>query len=300
MNYENLKGVFAPITTPFATDDSESVDIGALRANMEYYAGTALSGYLALGSNGENKSLTRDEQDTVLKTAVERRAPGQVIMAGCIAESTRETVYLAQRAESLGADYITLLSPCYFKKQMTDARILSYFTGVADKVNVPCLLYNAPGFTGGLTLTAKVIEEASRHPNIGGVKDTSAGNISVFTDVAADPFAVMSGTLNNFLEGLVCGAIGGVISLANCVPELVTELYDLYTAGKYEACFALNKRLQRLNRAVSGKGGVASVKAAMDLVGLAGGAPRRPMIPLPDREKDDIRVALEREGALPS
>jgi 4-hydroxy-2-oxoglutarate aldolase len=281
-------------------DASESVDIGAFRANMERYAASGLSGFLVLGSNGENKSLANDEKELVLKAAVEGKGNGQVVMAGCIAESTRETMYLAQRAESLGADYITLLPPCYFKKQMSDERLLAYFADVAESVAIPCLLYNAPGFTGGLTLSAHVIAEASKHPNIAGVKDTSAGNISAFADVAAEGFAVMSGTLNNFLEGLVCGAVGGVISLADCVPELVTELYRLYVTGDFEKCFALNRKLQRLNRAVSGSGGVASVKAAMDLCGYAGGAPRRPLTPLPDEGREKILAAMKAEGVSAS
>lgn len=113
-----LRGVFAPVTTPF--EESGKVDAAGLRFNMDRYANSGLKGYLALGSNGENKSLTGEEKRRVLDVIIQNKAPNQIVMAGCIAESTRETIHLARMAEELGADFATLLPPSYFKKQMTD------------------------------------------------------------------------------------------------------------------------------------------------------------------------------------
>ncbi len=297
MMVEKLRGVFAPLCTPF--DSEENLDLKALASNMERYAKSGLHGYLALGSNGENKSLLTDEKFQVLDVILKGRAKDQAVIAGCIAESTRETLQIAQRAQDMGCDFIALLPPNYFKKQMTDDALLRYFTDVADRLAIPCLLYNAPGFAGGLALSEKLIQKAATHPNILGMKDSSTGNIEGFLLAAPEGFAVMAGSLNNFLSGLLGGAYGGVLSLANAFPALTVALYNLFTGKDYEAFFALNRRLLSLNRAISGKGGVASVKAAMDFAGFAGGIPRRPLLPLTDGERQALFAVLAREGMGP-
>ena len=80
----------------------------------------------------------------------------------------------------LGADFITLLPPSYFKKEMTDPVLLKYFTDVASSLTTPCLVYNAPQFCGGTTLSVNLVKEVAKHPNIVGVKDSSTGNIESF------------------------------------------------------------------------------------------------------------------------
>ena len=137
----------------------------------------AIHGYLALGSNGENKSLTNEEKIAVAKVIIENKAPEQIVMAGSIFESTMETIAFAKEMEKLGADYITLLSPCYFKSAMKDEVLIRYFTDVASAVDTPCMLYNAPQFCGGITLSLNVIKECAKHPNIVGIKDSSSGNV---------------------------------------------------------------------------------------------------------------------------
>ena len=89
-----LQGVFAPISTPFF--ENGDVNYEGLAFNVKRYAAAGLDGYLALGSNGENKSLTNDEKLKVLKTIIDNKGEGQVVMAGCIFESTFETIMMAK------------------------------------------------------------------------------------------------------------------------------------------------------------------------------------------------------------
>lgn len=293
---KKLMGVFAPITTPF--DENEDVAYDKLRENMEYYAKSPLKGYLALGSNGENKSLTTSEKEKVLETIINHKGAGQVVMAGCIFESTRETIEFAKIAQDLGADFITLLPPSYFKKQMTDPVLIKYFTDVADSVTTPCLVYNAPQFCGGTTLSVNLVKEVARHPNIVGVKDSSTGNIESFLFAVRDTFNVMPGSANFFVTGLLMGAPGGVISLANVFPEITCKLYDLTVSKQYDEAFKLNEKILLMNKSVSGSGGVAAVKYAMDLAGLNGGKPRLPLLPLGDDIKQKIESYLKNENLI--
>ncbi len=293
---KKLMGVFAPITTPF--DEKGEVAYDKLEDNMKFYAKSWLKGYLALGSNGENKSLSNSEKEKVLETIIKNKGPEQVVMAGCIFESTKETIEFAKIAQRLGADFITLLPPSYFKKQMTDPVLLRYFTDVASSLTTPCLVYNAPQFCGGTTLSVSLVKELARHPNIVGIKDSSTGNIESFLFAVRDTFNVMPGSANFFMNGLIMGAPGGVVSLANVFPEITCKLYDLTVSKHYEEAFKINEKVIQMNKTVSGSGGVAAVKYAMDLAGLYGGNPRLPLLPLGDEVKKKIEDYLKKEGLI--
>lgn len=290
-------GVFAPITTPF--DEKGEVAYNKLIDNMKFYAKSGLKGYLALGSNGENKSLTTEEKTKVLDTIIKHKGTNQFVMAGCIFESTKETIEFAKIAERLGSDFITLLPPSYFKKEMTDAVLLRYFSDVANNVKKPCLVYNAPQFCGGTVLSVSLIKDLAKHPNIIGVKDSSnAANIESYLFAVRDSFNVIPGSANFFMNALFMGANGGVISLANIFPDMTCELYDLVVAKKYEEAFKLNEKVIQTNKSVSGTGGVAAVKYAMDLAGLWGRNPRLPLLPLGDDVKKKIEDYLKKEGLI--
>lgn len=290
-------GVYAPITTPF--DANGEVAYDKLIDNMNFYAKSPLKGYLALGSNGENKSLTTEEKTKVLDTIIKYKGTGQFVMAGCIFESTKETIEFAKICDELGSDYITLLPPSYFKKEMTDTVLLKYFSDVANSVSKPCLVYNAPQFCGGTILSVNLIKELAKHPNIVGVKDSSnAANIEGYLFAVRDAFNVIPGSANFFMNGLFMGANGGVISLANIFPDMTCKLYDLVVAKKYEEAFALNEKVIQTNKSVSGTGGVAAVKYAMDLAGLYGGNPRLPLLPLADEIKKKIEDYLKKVGLI--
>jgi len=293
---KKLMGVFAPITTPF--DEKGELAYDKLKENMKFYAKSGLKGYLALGSNGENKSLNNSEKEKVLETIIRNKRADQVVMAGCIFESTKETIEFAKIAQELGSDFITLLPPSYFKKQMTDSVLLRYFTDVANSLTTPCLVYNAPQFCGGTTLSVNLVKELTNHPNIVGVKDSSTGNIESFLLAVRDKFNVMPGSANFFVNGLIMGAPGGVISLANVFPEITCDLYNLTVSKKYDEAFKLNERVIQLNKAVSGTGGVAAVKYAMDLAGLYGGDPRLPLLPIGDDIKKKIEDYLKKENLI--
>jgi 4-hydroxy-2-oxoglutarate aldolase len=294
---QSLSGVFAPITTPFT--ESGAVDYDGLKKNMETYAASKLAGYLALGSNGENKSLSLEEKFKVLEVIVRNKGSHQVVMTGCIAESTLETIYIAKKAEETGTDFITLLPPSYFKSQMTDPVLATYFSDVADAAGKPCLLYNAPQFSGGMVLSTRLVKQLAGHGNIVGVKDSSsAASIDDYLLSCPEDFAILAGSVNYMVSAMLNGALGGIISLGNAFPDACWKLWHLIHSKHYDEGFAYNRKIVRVSRSVSGKGGVAAVKAAMDLAGLVGAYPRRPLLPLAPQAKEELQAALVAEGVL--
>lgn len=289
---KRISGIIAPITTPFI---NEEVSIDHLRGNIRKYRDTPLLGFFVLGSNGENKSLTEEEKVRILEAVLEEKSEQHLVMAGTGYESTRQTIAFSKQATELGADFVSLLTPSYFKKRLTDDAMIRYYTDVAEAVPIPVLVYNAPGFTG-ITISPKVIETISRHPNIAGMKDTSPDSIARYLEVCGEDFDVLSGTMNTLFLGLVLGASGGVVSLANAYPHRCCELYQKVKRGEIDGARKLHFKLFHLNHSLSGRFGVAGVKYAMDVAGYYGGAPRLPLLPLNEEDKKLIRDAIAKAG----
>ena len=291
-----LGGVYAPICTPF--DAREELDLGALRANLARYAEAGISGLLALGSNGENRSLDEDERLVVLETVTRHRGPGQVVLAGATYDFQRGAERFLSAAADLGADFGLVLAPGYFRKLMTDEVLYRYFSSLADDAPLPILLYNAPGFNG-LVLSPELVGRLARHGNIVGLKDSAASGIEAFLPLQGPDFAVLAGSANFLLSAMRGGSPGGTVSLANSFPAVALQLYEHGLSGEDPAAGdAYQAYVKRVNAAISGRHGVPGVKAAMDLAGYIGGWPRRPLLPLDDDARAELRATLEAEGLV--
>lgn len=288
---KKLYGIYAPITTPF--DKDGTLNLCHLKENVKKYAASPLHGYLVLGSNGENKSLTTEEKKQVVKTVLENKSPKQAAAVGSIFESTRETIDFALCAQEMGADFIALLPPCYFKNKMTDSVLYRYFTDIASAVKIPCVLYKAPQFAGGVDLSLNLICECAKHPNIIGIKDSSSSGVEKILHTVPKEFNVMSGSANTLFSAMLNGAVGGVVSLANILPDVVMKWFGYIESGDLVNAAKMNHIIIGANMDISGKYGIAGAKYAMDCCGLHGDYPRLPLLPLTEEAKTSIRSAIE-------
>ena len=284
-----LSGVLTPMVTPFKDD---RVLFHGLIANVEKMNETGLAGYFVLGTNGEYKTLSIDERFQVLRTVVRYRAKDKGVMAGMGFESTKETIDMVLRAADEGADMASLLMPHFFAKKMTADVLAGYIIAVADAAPIPVVLYNNPSVAANVTIKADLIDRVKDHPNVIGIKDSSSETYKANLEAARGAMCVLAGSANYFLDLLKAGGTGGVLSLANVYPDACAKLYTLFREGKAEEAEKLNASLVSLNHKVSGSFGVAGVKAAMDLVGFCGGAPRRPLLPLSAEQVAELKASL--------
>ena len=289
-----LSGVFAPVVTPFTGDEFVPDD---LRFNLAKLRTTGLRGYLALGSNGEFRSLTEAEQFRVLDVFAEEKGD-KVVMVGTACESARETIDRSKKVAAMGFEYVSVLTPSYFAKRMDGPTLRGYYERIADAVTVPVLLYNAPGFAGGVRIPPDTVAVLAAHPNILGIKDSSSTGPGQYLTLleGVEDFYVLAGSANFFYPSLHLGATGGIVSLSNALPEPCCELYRLFLATRYDEARELHSRLARLNGVVSGTAGVAGVKAAMDITGFRGNEPRFPLTPASDAIRQRIRETITAEG----
>ena len=293
----SLRGVFTPIVTPF--DEGGTVDHRKLEFNLGRWNQTELSGYIVLGSNGENVHLNEEEKVQVLKTARAAIPKEKLMIAGTGCESTVNTIALTRKAAAIGADAAIIVNPSYYKGQMTTPVLANHYRAIADASPVPVIIYNVPPATG-IDLSADLLVELSEHPNIIGVKDTS-GNMPKMGETirrADASFQVLAGSANFFYPSLAIGATGGILALGNVAPEESVEMFTLFNAGRVDEGRELHLRMLPVNLAITSRFSISGLKAALDMVGYYGGPPRLPLVPLDDERRLELQAILEAAGLL--
>lgn len=281
-----LSGVIAPICTPF--QENGEVHHDALRKNIAKYKRAELAGFVVAGTTGEAPLLNRVEKLRLFQT-VREAAEGKVLIAGTGAESIRETLALTQDAADLGYDVALVLTPHYYRAQMSRPETqIAFFRAVADSSPIPILIYNLPQMTG-IDLSLDAVVELSEHTNILGIKDSSADMERIEKLISALPttFDVMVGASTKFHESLCLGAKGGIVAIANVAPHLTQLIYERYHSGDI---FGSHQCQQQIAHAagVAARYGIQGLKYAMDTKGYFGGACRMPLLPLGKQQKDEI------------
>jgi len=293
-----LRGVFAPLTTPFAGD--AALALGRLAANIAIYNSTPLAGYVITGSTGEAVMLSREETEQVWIAARDAAAPNKILIAGTGVDSTGETISRTRRAAELGYPMALVKTPYYYKPYMTPAALETHFLLVADASPIPILIYSVPMFTG-VTVEADLCARLSRHPNIAGIKDSSGSPERAGQIVRQTPpeFQTVVGSAQNFAASLAAGARGGILGLSCVLPELCVELYEAHRRGDSARVAEFQRLIAEPAKLIVSKYGPAGVKYAMDKCGYYGGPSRGALWPVTGQAASEIDVVLSPMIAVP-
>ena len=288
-------GIFTPIVTPFTTSDE--VDEAGLRRNVAQWMRTPLHGLVVLGSNGEAPQLDDAEADRAIAIVRDGVPRDRVLIAGTGRESTKATIAATRRAASLGADAVLVRTPAFFKSQMTSDIFVRHYTEVADASPVPVLLYNVTMFTG-VNLLPDAVERLAAHPNIAGMKDsgTDVAQISECITRTPDGFTVLAGAAPTLFLSFCAGCDGAILAVAGVLPDMCVSLWEAVRDNRIAEARALQRRILPLARSVGSVYGVAGLKAALDLIGYAGGPPRPPLRPASSQVIDVLKRQLAELG----
>ncbi len=293
-----FEGVFPPIPTSFDSDGSILHD--KMKANLAKWNTTGVHGYVVLGSNGEYVMLDEKEKCAVWETARAAIPRAKVMFAGAGTDSTRAALALVKHAARIGADAAMVVTPNYYKPQMTSAALANHFRVIADAAPIPILLYSIPAYAG-VDLDAPTIIELAQHPNIVGIKD-SGGNLAKYAEIiraARADFTVLAGSGGFFYPALCVGAKGCVPALGNVAPRETVAMLDAFNRGDPPRARALQQRLVALNTAVTTRWGIPGLKAALDeMDGYFGGAPRLPLRPLGAEDRRALKKIMQDAGVV--
>ena len=272
-----------------------------MRAQVDYVIEGGVSGILAFGSNGEFYSVEEDEMERGLRIMVDEARDRVPVYFGIGAVSTKKCARLARMAAGNSAGGISVLQPMFLKP--TEEELYLHFRTVAEAVpDVPVLLYNNPGRVG-YTLSSRLVSRLAHEvPNIVGMKDTSgdmtqtAEFIRTTRDVG---FRVFGGKDTLLYASLCHGAVGGVCTAANFMPELITEIYERFVAGDLKGSLEAQFRLNPVRLAMDPASFPVAAKDMANLRGLDVGKPYAPNLPTPEGPVlENIRAAMAAAGLI--
>jgi 4-hydroxy-2-oxoglutarate aldolase len=274
-----LRGVLAPVVTPFGDDGG--VDLDAFARNLRAHIAAGVSGIVVTGSTGEAALLDDSERNTLVERARAELRGGEPLLAGTGSESTRATITRTAAAAERGADAVLVVAPHYYGAAVSNDALREHYERVADASPIPVLLYSIPKYMH-FAIAPEVVAKLADHENIIGMKDSS-GDAELFArylDSQGDSFRVLTGNAALFAEALRMGAAGGILAASLFAPEITLAVWRAHERGDAAAGAAAQQPLTALATPIVGAMGVAGVKAALDRVGLDGGPTRPPLPPL--------------------
>ena len=299
MNTDFIKGVVVPILTPI--DENELIDEAKLREQVDYVIEGGVLGILAFGSNGEFYVIEEDEMERGLKIMVDQAAGRVPVYFGIGAISTKKCCRLAKMAAANGAAGISILQPMFLKP--TESELFLHFKTIAESVpELPVLLYNNPGRVG-YTMSGNLVERLAHEvENIVGMKDTS-GDItqtSEFIRRTRDVNFKVFGGKDTLLYASMChGAVGGVCTAANFMPELITDVYNKFVAGDLAGSLEAQFKLNPVRLSMDGASFPVAAKDMANLRGRNIGVPYKPNLATPEGPVlDKIKAEMKTAGLI--
>ncbi|MFB0506973.1 MAG: 4-hydroxy-tetrahydrodipicolinate synthase [Thermodesulfobacteriota bacterium] len=292
-----IEGIIPAVVTPF--DEKEDVDEGGFRKILNYLIDSGVHGLFPVGSQGEFFSLTNEEKKRLIDTAVEEARGRVFVMPNTGAITTRESIELSQYAEKAGADCVSIITPFFISP--TQEELYQHIKAICQSVKIPVLCYNNPGRTGGVALTpATLARLAEEVPNFAGIKDSS-GDLSLVAEMirlCPPDFKVIMGRDSLIYGALTYGAAGAIAATANVAPKLIVEMYQACKEGDYDRAKECQRKLAPLRSAFGLGTFPVVVKEALTMMGLPGGRCRKPIQPLNQEKRAQLRDILVEMGII--
>jgi 4-hydroxy-tetrahydrodipicolinate synthase len=290
-----LTGSLVAIATPMHPDGS--LDLSRYRQLIDFHIAEGTAGIVVVGTTGESPTVSVEDHQLLIRTAVEHVGGRVPIIAGTGANSTTEAITLTEYARKVGARYCLSVVPYYNKP--TQEGLCQHFRKIAETVDLPMILYNVPGRTVA-DLANETVLRLAQVPGIVGLKDAT-GDIGRGSDLLRKlpaNFSVYSGDDATALALMLLGARGVISVTANVAPRLMQEMCVAALAGEVARAREINARLLSLHLKLFVEANPIPVKWALAEMGLIGHGIRLPLTPLSAHHHDTVRAALREAGLL--
>lgn len=289
-----FKGSCTAIVTPYTSDGIDYEKMAEL-IDLQYAGGT--SAIVVCGTTGENATQPVDEHERLVDFCIKHNNGRMKMIAGVGSNDSNTALRLAKSAKASGADGILMVTPYYNKTSQRG--LVEHFTYVADRVDVPMVLYNVPSRTG-IGITAATYKTLSKHPNINGVKEAS-GDFSLFAQTRAlcgNDLFVWSGNDDNTVPMMAMGALGVISVASNIVPGAVAKLCELCLNGDFKAATEHYFKYADLYAKLFIETNPIPVKTAMNLMGMNVGQFRLPLVDMAPENLEKLKASLRALGLI--
>ena len=286
-----IKGIIPPILTPM--DEEENVNEKELRNQVNRLIGAGVHGIFAFGTNGEGYALSESEKESILEVVIEETAGRVPVYAGSGCITTKDTIRMSQKAKSLGADVLSVITPWFAAASQND--LLEHYKEVAKAVDIPIVLYNIPARCGNALLPATVAKLAEID-NIVGAKDSSGSfdNMLQYIELTREKdFAILSGNDSLIYWNLLAGGAGGIAGCANVFPKNMAGIYDAFISGDLKQAKTLQDNIRPFRNCFPFGNPNTIVKATVALLGYPVGRCRRPFDQISQEGQAALSQVLE-------
>ncbi len=287
-----FKGSCTAIVTPF---NEHGVDYERLKKNLEFQYENGTSAIVVCGTTGENATHTPNEHDELVRVTVRTVNGRMKVIAGIGSNNTENALRAAENAKYSGADAVLMVTPYYNKT--TQKGLVEHFSYVADRVDIPMILYNVPCRTG-IGITADTCKVLSQHPNINGIKEAS-GDIALAAKIRSlcgDDLYIWSGNDDCTIPLMSLGALGVISVASNIVPGAVAKLCALCLEGSYAEATELYAKYASLFSALFIETNPIPVKAALKMMGMDSGILRLPLTEISQESFETLLKAMRDAG----
>jgi 4-hydroxy-tetrahydrodipicolinate synthase len=289
-----FKGSIVAIVTPFKNG---KVDEKALSNLIKWHISEGTNAIVPCGTTGEASTLDFDEHYRVIEITV-KTAKGKVpVIAGTGANSTDETIMITKKAKELGADGALIVTPYYNKP--TQEGLYKHYKLVAEKVDIPIVLYNVPGRTG-VNMLPQTVARLAEIKNIIGIKEATGDmkQVSEVIRLCGNRMTVLSGDDFTTLTLLALGGKGVISVSANVDPGNVSAMCKAWDEGNIKKARELHFKLEPLNQAMFIETNPLPVKTALSMMGKIQEEFRLPLCPMSDVNREKLKKALINHGLL--
>ena len=287
-----FEGACTAIVTPYT---AQGIDYERLKQNIEFQYENGTAAIVVCGTTGEAATQSADEHNELVRAAVHAVGGRMKLIVGVGSNNTLTALKYAENAKAAGADGILMVTPYYNKTSQKG--LIEHFTYVADRVELPMILYNVPSRTG-IGITVESYKELSRHPNVNGVKEASGDFALIYKtrSLCGDDLILWSGNDDNTVPMMAMGAKGVISVAGNIVPGVIAKLCALCLSGDYAAAMALFARYNALIEALFVEANPIPVKAAMKLLGTDTGILRLPLTEISEAHLQVLRKTMQDAG----
>ena len=295
MAKKSFQGTGTAMITPFKSDGS--IDEKALRRFVDFQIEGGVDMLLPCGTTGEGATLDENETDRVIQIVIEQAKRRVPVIVGAGSNSTAKAVQLTKRAKKVGADGVLSVGPYYNKP--TQQGYYEHFKAVAEAENMPVIVYNVPGRTGG-NIEAKTILRLAEIPNIVAVKEAS-GNIGQMMDIIHDAprdFRLLSGDDALALPVVAVGGDGIISVVSNEAPSMMSAMVNAALEGNHAKAKELHYKLLPLMNINFIESNPIPVKAALAMMGLIEENYRLPLVRIGAANRDRVAKIVEEVGLL--